>query len=366
MPRLTPNLLRRAHNLSPHLRTLIPACRDIESAQNELRWIREHVFSSANSSRPSTSQDSIGLYREQELARLCARRGHGEPLQYVLGSQPFGRLELRCRKNVLIPRVETEAYVVHLAGLVKKKQFQGLGNAPRILDLCTGTGCIALLLYEQLHRQLPGTRVWGLDISPVAVSLARDNLRDNVSRGVLPDRALAAEAVSFEKADVFADDVFRRDGLIDGGVDILISNPPYISTHGFNRDTGRSVRNFEPRLALVPDERLEAAAHSLGCELADVFYARLLNLATQLNPKVMLFEVGDIEQARRVVGMAMRLGSSDEFGFEIWRDEPDAAEPESVEFEGRQLVIRGEGHGRSVFVYRRSVKNRTVVADSKQ
>lgn len=72
---------------------LLPACRDLESAANELRWIREHV-------RETRSPVPPGL----RVWQLCERRGSGVPLQYVLGTQPFGPLEIKCRPGVLIPR----------------------------------------------------------------------------------------------------------------------------------------------------------------------------------------------------------------------------------------------------------------------
>lgn len=314
----------------------------------------------------------IAIKHEAEVARLCARRGRGEPLQYVLGTQPFGPLEIRCAPGVLVPRPETEAYTVHLANLLVQHYARSQRNTSGkvvnervshdrlgVLDLCTGTGCIALLLYERLCRhikQLPPIRVAGLDISPTAVTLARRNLADNVQAGLLqqPD---AMKNVLFAEADIFADDFLARNYQNPGSrVDVMVSNPPYISTWGFNRDTGRSVRNFEPRLALVPDERLRATAACLGCELEDVFYARLLDIAKELKPRYILFEVGDLEQAKRVVNMVTRLESNEDFGYEIWRDEPDAkgCEVFGMESGSGVAIVRGEGHGRSVFIYRKT------------
>jgi HemK-like putative methylase len=359
MPRLQPVFLRTASRISPHLPTLLPACRDLESAQHELRWIREYVCSlPLKGIRPSHGTwDAVRercLYKEQRIARLCARRGRGEPLQYVLGSQPFGELDITCRRGVLIPRPETEAYVMYLSGLIRRGTCRGLVSKEdlTVLDLCTGTGCIPLLLYERLRREFSGIRVTGLDISPQAVALSRHNLTKNIRSGLLHERAASKGKVVFEKADIFTDDVYRK---VSGGLDVLISNPPYISARGFDCDTGRSVRNYEPKLALVPDEGLKAAATSLNCKLEDVFYARLLNIARELKPKIMLFEVGDMEQAQRVVEMAMRLGSLDDFGYEIWRDEPDAgnAGAQTSDVSSSELVVRGEGHGRSVMVYRK-------------
>ncbi|KAI1867925.1 uncharacterized protein JN550_006732 [Neoarthrinium moseri] len=359
MPRLPPALLRQAHSISPQLHALLPACRDLQSARSELRWIREHALSSSSGAgQPSNRHGNAAV------ARLVARRARGEPLQYVLGSQPFGALDLRCRPGVLIPRPETEAYVVHLASqLLRARKALGAaaadGRPLRVVDVCTGSGCIALLLYQLLHRGFPGAgslRVLGLDVAPEAVALARENLERNVRRGALPATALEGGDVRFAQADLFSDGewnsaVGQRGGEI-AGVDVLVSNPPYISTQGFDRDTGRSVRNFEPRLALVPGAGL---SQGTACAPEDVFYARLLKVSRVLRPRVMLFEVGDMEQARRVAQMATGLEQSEQWHVEIWRDDPDLDGNDGLREEvlnGRRIPVRGSGHGRSVFVHR--------------
>jgi len=94
MPRVSPSLTRQALNISPYAATLLPACRDIPSALTELRWIREHIQSNPSAIPPRL-----------RLPWLCRQRGNGVPLQYVLGSQPFGRLDIKCRPGVLIPRL---------------------------------------------------------------------------------------------------------------------------------------------------------------------------------------------------------------------------------------------------------------------
>lgn len=94
MPRLRPLLFWRARGeISPLAAQLLPACRDLQSATNELRWIREHVKAS-----PSPIPGTLRVWQ------LVEKRGRGIPLQYVLGTQPFGDLEIKCRAGVLIPR----------------------------------------------------------------------------------------------------------------------------------------------------------------------------------------------------------------------------------------------------------------------
>lgn len=122
--------------------------------------------------------------------------------------------------------------------------------------------------------------------------------------------------------------------------DILISNPPYISPKSFNSTTSRSVRKFEPRLALVPDP---------PDETGDLFYPHLFRIASQVNAKMVLFEVADLHQAKRVAEMAMK----DWPHVEIWRDDPAAKpdETDTIVVDGKSIAIRGRGHGRSVFAY---------------
>ncbi|KAI1108797.1 S-adenosyl-L-methionine-dependent methyltransferase [Nemania sp. NC0429] len=433
MPRLPPSLFRRAALISPYLATLLPACRTVASARSELRWIRGHVLDSVSrSGDPSMSNPHLGGRRktrararartqvrlarmrsepgrggldaaadaEDRIARLVARRGAGEPLQYVLGTQPFADLEVLCEKGVLIPRAETEAWASALADLLlsssspspekkeKRREF-------RILDLCSGTGCIALSLYARMiasrtrrrgggdHNTYPdtdpdqdpdkrgtdaaaGVRVFGFDIEPRAIRLARRNLARNFPPA--QDQGHENEhdgAVSFHQADIFTsawmahiDERQDRDWDRDRErkIDVLVSNPPYISQDGFARSTGRSVRNHEPKLALVPSPRAPGGKSHAP---EDVFYARLLDIADALRPRVAVFEVGDMEQATRVAEMAMDgAGSgsgSRRWGVvEIWRDWPDCrpseGEEDVVRLCGRNIPVRGSGHGRAVFL----------------
>lgn len=94
MPRLPPSLFWRASKeISPLAPRLLPVCQDLPSVANELRWIREHVQSTR-----SPVPDGLRFWS------LVEKRATGVPLQYVLGNQPFGDLDILCRRGVLIPR----------------------------------------------------------------------------------------------------------------------------------------------------------------------------------------------------------------------------------------------------------------------
>ncbi|KAH8845947.1 hypothetical protein MCOR03_010986 [Pyricularia oryzae] len=352
MPRLRPSLLWKASQISPDLARLLPVCRDIPSALNELRWIRDHVQSLP---APETGRYHDRRHRHILVRHLCMRRGLGEPLQYLLGTQPFGDLDILCRPGVLIPRPETEAYTIHLADQIRSGVLPALGSPHdvinrgglRILDICTGTGCIPLLLGSRLARRGLVSEVRGVDISPRALRLARDNTAHN-------GELLRNCEAQFQKLDVFAvEDAHTASSLAeDGSWDVVTCNPPYISEAGFARDTTRSVRNFEPRNANVPEERDLGGLYGT-VRPEDVFYARVLDMCReQLRPRVVFFEVGDLEQAKRVAGMALR----DHAQVEIWRDLPDVMPDSddgfaSISIDGVTVAAKGSGHGRGVLIH---------------
>lgn len=266
-----------------------------------------------------------------------------------------------------------------------------------MLDLCTGTGCIALLLYSLLRRAVPDLHVRGIDICPQAVQLARENARYNASRGLLgpspspspsPSSPSSSpsqvqppprQSLAFSQADIFSDALLedlatppwqqQQDRHRRRPWDVMVCNPPYVSHWGFAHQTARCVRNHEPKLAQVPMVTYDSGGGggsggsgttAAAYEPEDVFYARLLDIGARLRPGVMLFEVGDLEQALRVVDMALGhkglSGAGAEVRAEVWRDWPDATPEEGEETlatvcgGSRQVQVRGSGHGRSVLI----------------
>jgi len=155
------------------------------------------------------------------LRELVRRRGRREPLAYVLGSWSFYGLELRCDPRALVPRPETEILVecclTLLAGV----------EAPRIVDVGTGTGAIALAL----AARLPEAGVTAIDISPGALALAAENAAANA----LDDR------VEFLEGDLLAPVAGRR-------FDLVVSNPPYVAD---GDEVDPEVADFEPAALAV-------------------------------------------------------------------------------------------------------------------
>lgn len=170
----------------------------------------------------------------------------------------------------------------------------------------------------------------------------------------------ASQTLTFSKGDIFSPAWLQhhQQQQQKQPCDILVCNPPYISPWGFAHQTARSVRKFEPKLAQVP--AVAYAGDLRGVRSEDVFYARLLDVGAALGPRVMLFEVGDLAQALRVVEMAWAhtgLGQR-AVEVEVWRDWPDAAPREDEDIvrvvevgeRSREVRIKGSGHGRSVFI----------------
>ena len=158
---------------------------------------------------------------EAAVARILA----GEPLAYVLGEWEFYGMSLYVDKNVLIPRDDTVA-VTQLA--IKKGLF--LEQEPRILDLCTGSGCIGLAI---AHR-VKDAKVTLADISKDALAVARKN----VGRQKLAGRVTCVQVDALAEPSAFM-----------GKFDLIVSNPPYITTREME-ELDDSVKNYEPHLAL--------------------------------------------------------------------------------------------------------------------
>ncbi|KAJ5985128.1 hypothetical protein N7499_008594 [Penicillium canescens] len=336
MPRIPFSMILKAHQEDHLLPLLLKECRTIDSARNELRWLRERAV------RDSQSLSIFKSGWRTRLRSMCQLRSRGYPLQYILGDQPFGDLEILCKKGVLIPRPETESYTYQAAKLVHQMALDSSDKSRppssarplRVIDLCTGTGCIPLLLHALLAPHFQKLSITGIDISPLALSLAQKNLEHNLQLGQLTSRA--STDIHFHRSNVLGngsdDSILSIDSILQpyylesgssladqsGGCDLLISNPPYISQSEFgNGTTARSVRLFEPKMALVPPSLVTGDEPGRP---EDIFYHRILALAFKLRAKITVLECGDILQAKRVVALYETLASreSGQFSAEVW------------------------------------------------
>ncbi len=165
---------------------------------------------------------------EATFERAIDRRMTGTPVAYLVGEKEFWDFTFLVTEAVLIPKPDTETLVERTIELARKLRLVSPGKRLRVLDVCTGSGCVAIIL----KREIPEADVWATDISSEALAVARAN----ASRANAP--------VTFVEGDL-------RDALPlpkDGPFDIVVSNPPYVPssvTDELLRD-GRG----EPRLAL--------------------------------------------------------------------------------------------------------------------
>jgi release factor glutamine methyltransferase len=172
-------------------------------------------------------QDELSDEVNARFAGWLARRAAGEPVAYILGWREFYGRRFKVGPGVLIPRPETELLVEQ--GLAAVAEVQ----RPRILDMGTGSGCIAI----SLALELPGAEVWALDFSVDALSIARENGRD-LGADV---RFMQSDWANSLSADEFS-----------GFFDLIVSNPPYIALDDAHLSQG-DLR-FEPQSALAAAE----------------------------------------------------------------------------------------------------------------
>jgi release factor glutamine methyltransferase len=168
---------------------------------------------------------------------LVRRRAEGMPVAYLVGKREFFSLSFRVTSDVLVPRPETETLVVRLLDLAKShSKAAAVGDSQpneteiKILDVGTGSGIIAVTA----AKHLPHAHITAIDVSPAAIAIARQNAADHH----------VADRIEFIESDLLASLPAEQK------FNIIASNPPYVSQAEF-ATLPPSVRDFEPRLALV-------------------------------------------------------------------------------------------------------------------
>ena len=200
----------------------------VETARVDAEWIVAHVLGVTRSELVARNED----IDDSAVWPLVERRALREPLAYVLGEWGFRRLTLRCDARALVPRPETETVVERCLELLRDVE------RPRVVDVGTGTGAIALALADELDD----VRVVATDASAEALELARVNAQRTGLR------------VDFVLADL-------RDSLPPGPFDLVVSNPPYVRTEEID-SLEPEVRDWEPREALVDEGQTAALARA--------------------------------------------------------------------------------------------------------
>jgi release factor glutamine methyltransferase len=188
----------------------------------------------------ATALDELVTTRQMvAFDRMLERRLTGEPLQYVLGSWSFRCLDLYLDRRVLIPRPETEVVTEHALAEHDRSLAARTGGQGVVVDLGTGSGAIAL----SIACERPGAAVWATDRSADALAVARANC---AGLGRVARHVTLLEGSWFDPLPA----------SLRGGVDVVVSNPPYVAT---TDELPPEVRDWEPLDALVPGPRgLEA------------------------------------------------------------------------------------------------------------
>ena len=222
-------MVKQYSQLYLEARRALLATEDQQSASLLARNLLCHVSGKTQeqviADRDLYANEEVCQAMEQAVARVMS----GEPLAYVLGEWEFYGLRLYVDKNVLIPRDDTCA-VTDLA--IRNALF--LDQSPRILDLCTGSGCIGLAIASRVKD----ARVTLADISKEALAVAKKNVASVHFSG----RVSCVQADALAPAPVFL-----------GKFDMIVSNPPYI-TGPEMLDLPASVDDYEPHLALYGGE----------------------------------------------------------------------------------------------------------------
>jgi len=192
---------------------------------NEAELVYSHILNCDRLSLYLNKDAALGPEKCAEASRILKRRITGEPLQYILGVTEFMGLKFNVDSRALIPRPETELLV---NCVLEKIKSVGQPHPRKILDLGTGSGCIAV----SLAKLLPHALVWASDISLPALQLAKANAD-----------------LHKVKVRFFYSDIFRVLEKTREKFDLIVSNPPYISSKEFG-GLAREI-SFEPALALA-------------------------------------------------------------------------------------------------------------------
>ena len=227
----------------------------------EAEWIFALTLKIPKSS-VSTEEKILRVAEAKEIIRIADERLTGRPLWYIIGDTDFCGYTLQVDERVLIPRPETEEMVMMVVGAAEE------GNS--ILDLCTGSGAIAIAAFKELEKYNRPVKMTAVDISVDALDVAKANAKAN-----------NAKEIKFIQSDLFE--------KVRGKFDIIVTNPPYIPTATIET-LQREVRNHEPRLALD------------GGEDGLDFYRRIAQDAPKrlVRGGMLIMEVGEGE-AKKVV-----------------------------------------------------------------
>lgn len=192
--------------------------KNIEEPLLKIRLLVALVLNKPKEYVMAHSEDELDEIHEKKILEGIEQLRNYIPIQYITNNQEFMKLNFFVNQNVLIPRSDTEILVEEVINTYKNEHV-------KILDMCTGSGCIAI----SLKKYMQNSEVYGIDISKEALKVAQKNAKNN------------NVDVKFKCSDMFAD-------IQDKDFDVIVSNPPYIRTQVINT-LAKEVKN-EPIIAL--------------------------------------------------------------------------------------------------------------------
>ncbi|HEX2178678.1 MAG TPA: peptide chain release factor N(5)-glutamine methyltransferase [Actinomycetota bacterium] len=201
----------------------------IPGGRNEAEILVGHFLKMRRSDLYAGVDRPVTISQATELDKMVASRCSGRPLQYITGVQAFRKLALKVGRGVLVPRPETEMLVERCLELLEGVE------APKVVDIGTGSGAIAL----SLATERPDCRVWATEISEDALTWAERNL----------------EQTGLTNVELLFGDLFEPLPEPEkGNLNLIVSNPPYLSQDEFSR-APVEVRDHEPEMALLSGDK---------------------------------------------------------------------------------------------------------------
>ena len=216
----------------------------------ETEYLLSHLLNCKRSGLYLKHDKSLAIDEFQRFMDWLNRRIAREPSQYIIGEQEFWGLEFKVTRDVLIPRPETEILVEEAVKTVRSQESEVRSQNTKIhyselrtpdskliLDLCTGSGCIAV----SLAKEIPDCHIYAVDVSEKALYVARENAERH---GGVADR------INFLQGDLFGP--LKCLKLVKR-VDLIVSNPPYIAKT-MMKDLQPEIRDYEPEIAVYAGE----------------------------------------------------------------------------------------------------------------
>lgn len=248
----------------------------VAEAELDARLLLESVCGTDRNDLLAHGDREVAPGKRETYEKLISRRAGRIPLQYLTGVQEFMGLEFSVDERVLIPRQDTE--------ILAEEVLKNLHDGMRVLDMCTGSGCILISLIHYTNN-CDGL---GVDISEDALKVAAGN-----AARLLPEECGDGREEGFARVRFAQGDLFEA---VEGKFDLIVSNPPYVRS-GEMEDLMPEVKAHEPRRAL------DGGADGLS------FYRRIAEegRAHLFGGGMLFFEIG-CDQAEAVSGLMERAG----------------------------------------------------------